>query len=276
MKTSIIIPTIGRAELKEVLNALIAQENFDPADLEVLVIFDGVGNEIFQENEEKFPSFKFLMTGKKIFAGGARNLGLDNAQGEIIVFLGDDIIPDKNFLAETQKFHLENPETNIATIGKVVLPEELKNDEFQNWAHANVQFRRTKTQSWRNFQTANSSIKREFIGTERFDENFQNWGFEDSEFWFRLEEKNGILIFSVNTKVTHDHFLTLEKIIDNTRNARKNAKYFERKHIIKILPHGFKLNILKFLVFLAGLCPQKHFPKIYWWRVWKLTWIGKN
>jgi len=277
MKISVIIPTIGRAELKEVLSSLATQKDFDQNNLEVLIVFDGISsNEVFQETKESFSNFKFLATGKKRFAGGARNFGIKNATGEIIVFIGDDMIPADDFLAETQKFHLKNPDTNVAAIGKIELSEEFKSNKFQKWAHNNVQFRRTKQQSWRNFQTANSSIKREFIGDERFDENFKHWGFEDSEFWFRLFQKNGILEFDSNIKVVHQHFLTLKNIVSNTQNARENAKYFEQKHRIKILPRGTRLTILKILIFLSALFPRKVFPKIYWWRTWKLTWIGKN
>jgi glycosyltransferase involved in cell wall biosynthesis len=276
MEISIIIPTIGRTELKEVLNALTTQKNLNQIKLEVLVVFDGVGNDVFEKSKETFPQFKFLATGKKVFASGARNLGIKNATGEIVVFLGDDTVPDNDFLSETRKFHSKNPETNVAMIGKIQLPEKFKTNKFQKWVHNNIQFKRTKSQSWRNFQTANASIKHEFIGEERFDENFQNWGFEDNEFWFRLEKKNGILKFNEKVVVTHNHFLTLETVINNTKNARKNAKYFERKQQIKILPSGTKLIFLNILIFLSKLFPKKLFPKTYWWHVWKSSWVGKN
>ena len=47
------------------------------------------------------------------------NRGLREAKGDIVLFLDDDIIPDKNLVAAHRETHVEHPDT-WAVVGQVM------------------------------------------------------------------------------------------------------------------------------------------------------------
>ena len=77
-------------------------------DFEVIVVDDGSRDKTkhflsgFVVKHENFRFFSQKNKGQGI----ARNLGTTKAKGNIIVFIGDDIIVKKNFLSQHLRFHL--------------------------------------------------------------------------------------------------------------------------------------------------------------------------
>ena len=265
---SIIIPTLNRPSLQNVLKGIKACEGYDEKIIEILVI-------------------------ENLTTSQARNKGLDQAQGEIIAFLGDDTIPDKNWLQKVLNFHKNHPEPKAALLGKVSWTDALAQDPFHQWLECNAQFQWNALPSpdkgrcpkgggvlvnpanaWKFFYTSNISLKKSFINEERFSTKFKGWGFEDTELGYRLSQKGMKLHFDASCEVLHDHEMTEEGLIQNTRNARKNAAIFEKLHPkVNILPSNLKKIILKLLIILTWPL-QFISKKTYWWRIWKKNWLG--
>ncbi len=284
MKFSIIIPTIGRETLPEVLQEIAKQTQEVKNEVEVIVVFDNVKPNI-SKNEEQ----KIYTTKSKSFSGGSRNLGIEKSTGDILIFIGDDTIPADNWLKKVTDFHLQNPEPNIGLLGKVSWSRELANDPFYKFLENGPQFNFSKIKSqniplikgdrgilkqanWRFFYTSNISVKKEFIGNERFSDQFTGWGFEDSEFGYRLEKKGLQLIYDKNAEVLHNHPQEWENVLKNVENSRINAQIFEQLHPeVKVLPSGFKKIILKLLIIVSVLVAPFS-QKVRWWREWKKVW----
>ncbi|MBQ9659151.1 MAG: glycosyltransferase family 2 protein [Clostridia bacterium] len=120
---SIIIP-MKNAD-RYIKNALdsIAQQQFD--NIEVLVIDDNSDNTdiskyIVDSWKNKHPniSLKSLKTTKEQGGpGGARNIGLDNARGEYILFLDADDKLNDNALQNIKNAIDENPDTDVFVLG---------------------------------------------------------------------------------------------------------------------------------------------------------------
>jgi GT2 family glycosyltransferase len=280
MKISIIIPTIGRKTLSQVLQSILNMRDYSTEIVEVVVVGDGNFSREFILNNENFAEFKFLSTKKNVGASGARNLGIEQATGEIIAFIGDDTILDKMWLAETTRFHLENPAKNYALLGKINWVDKFKNDPFYKWLnnYAQFSFRRIRLHGakWNNFYTSNISLKREFLGSQRFFAGFTGWGFEDSELGYRLYKKGMNLIYDPGVIVYHDHKQTIDDVVRNFQNARKNAEIFEKLHPeLHIIPRGHKLEILKKMVKIAGFFAPV-IPQAEWWYKWKKAWIEEE
>jgi len=120
---SLIIP-MQNAE-RYIRNALdsIANQQFD--DIQVLVIDDNSeptdASKIYvHEWQRKHPNINlqlFQTTKENGGPGGARNIGLDNAQGKYILFLDADDVLNNNALHSIKKSIDENPSTDIFVLG---------------------------------------------------------------------------------------------------------------------------------------------------------------
>ena len=115
MYFSVVIPTYNRIEkLQRVLSALRAQSA--APEFETIVINDG----------SKDKTDEFLRDRKDIIygvqpnggPGRARNHGVSLARGRFIVFIGDDTVPEREFLSEHARVHRDfNDDPLIACLG---------------------------------------------------------------------------------------------------------------------------------------------------------------
>ncbi|MCK5460403.1 glycosyltransferase family 2 protein [Candidatus Gracilibacteria bacterium] len=280
MKLSIIIPTIGRETLLAVLDGIGACEEFEAIKPEILVVFDGKENEVIVKKIQNDKNIKILETGEKVFASGARNLGIEKATGDIIVFIGDDTVPKKDWLKKIYDFHIKFPEKERGLLGKISWTKSLAKDSFHKFLETGPQFNFPQIKkhgaTWRHFYTSNISVKKSLFGEVpmKFSTEFKGWGFEDIEFGYRLNKRGLVLSFDESCEVLHDHPQNFKDLIRQTIQARENAKIFEKLHPeIKILPQGGKFVLLRFLIFLSWFFVP-YSKKLFWWREWKKAWIG--
>lgn len=100
MRASIIIPVYNRCDdLRECLEAL-PEEMLKTFDSEVLVVDDGSTDEVGNMLEIHFPHVRYLKTSGRLGPGCARNLAAHEAQGELLVFLDSDAVPESHWLSE--------------------------------------------------------------------------------------------------------------------------------------------------------------------------------
>ncbi len=96
MHTSIVIPTHNRAEsLKRTLRSVLRQE-FPKNRLEVIVVDNGSSDHTKQVTESFMPGARYpvrYVSEPRVGLSHARNRGVDEAQGEIVVFIDDDALP---------------------------------------------------------------------------------------------------------------------------------------------------------------------------------------
>ena len=272
-KISILIPTIGRASLEGVLEKILSNKNFAQIAPEILVFFDG--EKVDENLRKKFDQkVNFFGAKKRVGRARGRNFLIEKSGGEILVFVGDNGVPSQNWLEEIQNFHQKNPQKNRAALGKI----EWKNPtDFQAFCQNRCQFDfqniAKRGADWRHFYTSNISVKKDFLGKNRFSEKFREWGFEDSELGFRLEKQGLQISFVPEITVFRTDSPDLFSICQKWNWARKNAVIFEELHPeIQIRPQGIRLVLLKVLIFSARfLAPFS--PRIKWWREWKKVWI---
>lgn len=274
MKISIIIPTIGRETLHAVLDALILNKKSVQFEVEIIVVFDAV--EPFESLSQK--DITILKTQKKAYAGGARNLGLSKATGDIIVFIGDDTIPADGWLQQIHDWHLAHTAPEAALLGRVDWVDRLASDRFHRWMNDNAQFDYRRLDQgfppgWQHFYTSNISVKRALVGDELFHEGFRGWGFEDAEFGYRLAKRGMNLHYDGTLQVFHDDEQSLQSLKTRTQAARHNALVFELLHPeVRILPRWWKRLLLRLMILL--MVPLSFIPEVKWWRMWKREWIG--
>src|SRR5262245_9910726 len=111
MLLSVIIPTHNRVHiLKECLQAIFHQD-LPQKDFEIIIVDDGSKDETkatVSSLQKKHPNLLYLYQENQ-GQGIARNHGIHKAKGDIVVFIGDDIIVRKDFLTEHLRYHLRYP-----------------------------------------------------------------------------------------------------------------------------------------------------------------------
>ncbi|MGZ7079735.1 MAG: glycosyltransferase family 2 protein, partial [Thermoanaerobaculia bacterium] len=102
---SVVIPTYNRLNmLREVLRAL--GDQADAPEFEVIVVDDGSKDGTGATLEAHRPSYPFTFRSQANGGPGrARNHGVTLATGRFVVFIGDDTVPERNFLAEHARVH---------------------------------------------------------------------------------------------------------------------------------------------------------------------------
>jgi len=274
MEISIIIPTYNRAEiLKKCLESLKKQsiQNF-----EVIIIDDG-GKDNTKDIIDNFKGLKIKYFYQKHKQQGvARNKGIEKSRGKYIFFIGDDIIPKKNFLEEHIKIHKEKK--NVAVLGLTLWPKNWKINDFMNYLAPNgPQFNYSAIKNkencgWEFFWTSNISLEKKWLKKERFDNSFKGWGYEDLELGYRLEKLGLKIIFNKNAIAYHYHYYkNPETFLYKQKNAAKSALYFIKKYpelrerlIEKNRLRGKYKLLFKIYSFFPGLIRIKKLKIIYW------------
>ncbi len=275
---SVVIPTYNRAEsLRKVLSAL--EEQALPWELfEVIVVDDGStdGTSSVVEKSMKSSSMKlrYLWQENKK-QGAARNHGLKHVRMPLVVFIGDDIIPSRDFLANHLKRHnSENIDDRLVVIGHTKWSREKSVTPFMEYIHEyGYQFGFSIMEDINDlpfnfFYTSNISLSRNFLQAQDvvFDEDFDSYGWEDIELGYRLKNQGMRLCFESGAAAYHDHPTDVHSFCLRQFNVGKSSRFFLQKHPElqpflggEDLDRWLKYRTpVKFLSHLAGFLDQKH------------------
>ena len=128
MNLSVVIPTYNRADVLERCLEALDSQRMDKSQYEVIVVDDGSQDDtqVILKKFAKKASFRLRFFFQENQGQGmARNFGVERAEGDVILFLGDDIFPDPDCLKEHMRVHLLNPEENQGVLGFVTWHPEL-------------------------------------------------------------------------------------------------------------------------------------------------------
>lgn len=280
-KVSVIIPTYNRCD--KLLNCLrfLNEQNFPQEDFEIIVVNDGSDD----NTESKLKKIKYknlsFYTQKNSGQGIARNLGIEKAKGEILIFIGDDIYPQKNFLKTHYEFHKNTP-ANYAALGLTEWYPKIKITAFMNWlVSGGPQFAYFKLKdkhkaSFWYFYTSNISLKKSLLNKHKFDRDFKSYGWEDIELAYRLTKKENLeIIYLKKALAYHDHEISEASLKNRMIAVGKSLHIFQKKHKeLKLIPRNLKKLLLsligsKILVFILKYLPGRFFKRLYWYSLSK-------
>ena len=196
---SVVIPTYNRKDsLRLTLNGL-ARQAYPHDRFEVVVVSDGStdGTDDFLASYAA-PYFLRSITQTNGGPARARNRGVQEATGDVIVFIDDDVEPVPDFLALHAARHAEADETVVIA---PMLPDPAlhgREPAWIAWEHAMLekQYTAWRTGEWagcgpHHFYSGNSSLRRaHLIAVGGFDEQFPRQ--EDVELAFRLQRERGV------------------------------------------------------------------------------------
>ncbi len=239
MILTVIIPTYNRcASLKKVLLNLTDQHSIDFNKLEIIVVDDGSTDEtetiVSKISSGSDVNIKYLYCKNKGPAA-ARNKGIVNASGDIILFIGDDIFGEPEFLFQHYSWHKTLfPEEDIAILGysPIVLPGDHKTSLTQEWLNrkqlAYQDLTHSKEADYYYFYTSNISLKKDFLMQNgMFDDQFPFAAGEDIELGSRLSRAGMKLIYNKKALAYHEHPITFSSFFKRYFTAGRAEAIFQ-------------------------------------------------
>ena len=198
---SVVIPTYNRCEsLRRTLEGLSRQEGFPGERLEVVVVSDGATDRTDAMLAEYARTAPFALRPIRQDNAGparARNRGVQEATGSVIVFLDDDVEPMPGFLAAHARRHEQDEK--VVLIGPQSPAPDRRGAEpaWIVWEHEMLQRQYVALESgeWtagpQHFYTGNASLRRaHLLAVGGFDETFKRQ--EDVELAYRVRRDCGV------------------------------------------------------------------------------------
>jgi glycosyltransferase involved in cell wall biosynthesis len=235
LRVSVVTPTHNKVELLERTLRSLDHQDLPWSDYEVVVVDDGSTDATPEFLRQYRPNHGWKTVRQEQNRGRAasRNRGLVLAQGELIVFLDDDMDLATGFLRAHRDFHEAHPHS--AGVGNVIMHPDLHVapiDRYMSTRGAQkIQDRGPLP--WKYFSTNNASVRRDdLLAIGGFDERFVYYGFEDLELAWRLEKERRIKFgYVAGARSLHIHAHSLDDVLaKKTLCGRSSLRYLFEKH----------------------------------------------
>ena len=253
------IPTYQNRKLvNNTIRALDYLETTDDISYEAIIVDDGSLDDTFQSlisEEKQYPFFYvYLPRTADSSRARARNYGLKNVTGDIVVFIDGDIIVKPDYLLKLERYFEEN--SDIAVMGMRLLMNEPMNEQLiinksifdenvlSNY-NTGIDFRRqifddisynaaSMNVPFLFALTCNLAVPKSWIDlVGGFDEDLKKWGIEDIEFVYRMYLKGLRLAINPKGMVIHQFHGQKEKNIvaeNYIQEVDYNTSVFIKKH----------------------------------------------
>lgn len=211
---SVVITTFKRWPVLELtLDALRAQQW---PQLQVVVMDDGSGDETWESlnSYRRLHADHFrltIATQNNQGQGLARNNALGLVEEDLVLFLGDDIVPEPGLISAHVERHrtLQQPAAVVGFTdwyrqGMSVSPfMEMVNVEGHQFGYDHMTS--GTDQPFTCFYTSNISIDRTILGDDPFDAAFSSYGWEDVELGYRLSQRGVRIVYEEAARAGHFH-----------------------------------------------------------------------
>jgi glycosyltransferase involved in cell wall biosynthesis len=263
MLASVVVPTFNRKEMLERLIISLLDQSLAKTDYEIIVVDDCSLDETsvcmhkFSESE---PSIIYIRHEQNEGRVVTRNDGIKAATGEIVIFLDDDNLPDKNFIQEHLNCYEKYKNDKIAVMGNVsYAPEVIGNSNFAKFMQSRYLGNRSESSrsiiDYNNLPsrclgTLNCSARRlDLLEVGMFDNSFRYYGGEDEYLGQCLKEKGVRLVFVEKARTVHYDIVSLsiykKKILESAKHGlkilmEKKPEYLENTMVKYLVPLSFK------------------------------------
>lgn len=228
MRVSVVIPTRDKASLLDRTLTALEGQRIGRHTWQAVVVndhsSDGTDELLARRQREWGERMLVVRPGRNVGRAAARNLGARAADGDLLLFLDDDIIAPPGLIAA----HLAaiDERNGYGTIGLVRTdPAIVDAPHFRYIDTRGAAKVAAGTVPARYFVTQNASVPREdFLAVGGFDERFSAYGYEDMELAFRLEDRRGVRFAPVREPVPlHVHHHTLGDWLRKKREGGRSS-----------------------------------------------------
>ncbi|MBD2137125.1 glycosyltransferase family 2 protein [Anabaena sp. FACHB-1237] len=270
---SVVIPTYNRLPILQKCLQALESQTFT-GDYEIILVDDGSTDgtiDWLQQNQQNFNHVKYFVQNH----GGpaiARNLGVEKAQGDIIIFIDSDLVVLSDFLQShyqaliTGKQKLKSDK--FFTYGAVINTANFENPTSEPYKITDF--------SAAFFATGNVAIPKHWLETAGlFDINFQLYGWEDLELGVRLKKLGLQLIKCPQAVGYHWHpafnLAQIPKLIDQEIQRGKMGVLFYQKHptweVKMMIQMTFFHRLLWGILSLNGMLNEKTMAGFLQWLI---------
>jgi len=241
----------------------------------VIVVDDGSTDDTKKVAEEFLSRVEYKL--KYIYQAqrgpaAARNRGVKEAESDFVLFIGDDIFPEKNLIEQHLIWLRQYPEA--AVLGFVDWSRDCEVTDFMRYVAPNgFQFRYNTIKDpqdcdFKHFYTSNISLAKKWLTKDLFDEDFPYGAMEDSELSYRLKKRGLRIIFNKQAISYHFHPMSVESFCNRMKLAGISAAIALKKHPeLKsiLLPANKTIAGMIFSVLVKMKFTQKINRKFYWY-----------
>jgi glycosyltransferase involved in cell wall biosynthesis len=220
---SVIIPVRRDPRIGACLDSLFRRQAVSPEEFEVLVVDNGPSEEV-RRIVSRYPARYLVEPRRGSYA--ARNRGIGEARGQVLVFTDADCVPPLGWLKEIRS--LFEDEACGAAVGpsytlngsKVALWVQSVDDE-RWWALS-------RESAVVYCDTRNFAARRQVLAAERFDPDFLNAG--DVELGYRLARRGETICFAAQMQTGHENPSSLWAVLVRGVRRGRGIGALYRKH----------------------------------------------
>ncbi len=229
---SVVMGSYNQCEtLKTVLTGYLTQEG--TATFEVIVV-DSTSTDGTSEMMKSFDAnFKFTpIIQENNGKAAARNRGVSEASGDLIIITDSDMIPDPAFIQTHVDAQRQLTEPGcFEGVTYNMIEEKWPCTEDNLMPYIQEKLKPNQKLGFHYFLTGNISFpKALFESFGGFDESFKSYGWEDLELGYRMSLKKVPLRYLPAAKNYHYHVITKEEEIERCIAKGESAKRFLAKH----------------------------------------------
>ena len=273
---SVVIPTYNRKPILEKCLKALEHQVFDQSQIagyEVVVVDDGSTDETVEwlDSTAEFSHVRLFQQDHK-GAAAARNLGVEKATGDTIIFIDSDLVVTEVFLQSHAEKLLEGARSlghdRLFTYGRVI--------NTCNFDDPTSEPFKVTDYSQAFFATGNVAIARTWlIQAGLFDTQFQLYGWEDLELGVRLKNLGLQLIKCPDAVGYHWHppfsLAQIPKLIDQEIQRGKMGVLFYQKHptwnVRLMIQMTWLHRILWGVLSLGGLLNERTMAPLLQWLI---------
>ena len=211
-QVSVVIPAYNsEATIAKLLNA-VTSENYNSYEC---IVIDDCSTDKTVGVIKSFSNVKYIKMSKNSGPSAARNRGIDESRGDIIIFIDSDIVPISGFIAEFMRLFSVNPD--ISAISGIYSKESLFYDGMVE-DYRNLQFHYWKKSSLgtgSNFVASIGAAKKEdILEIGKFNTKYKKADVEDYEIGHRFEQYGKKILVTDSVQGRHNAENTMSKLMN--------------------------------------------------------------
>ncbi len=224
-KVSVVIPTLDRADLLAQTIERIEQQTVDRKLYEVIVVDNGSKDstrDVLAQKSFKYSNLRVYEQLKQRGAAATRNVGIRQADGDVVLFIDDDIQAETDLIEQHLWYHQKNPGASI--IGVIMTPWDKTTNPFLRYLRDRNIYNPYSIAcgpiDFAYYHTGNVSTNRKtLLDVGGFDEEFSVYGMEDIELGYRLQKAGSRMVPGSQARALHQYSPSYAQFIGRCQQA---------------------------------------------------------